>query len=245
MERNIRLTLSYDGSNYHGFQRQQNALTIQEILEERLSRLFGHPLRITGAGRTDAGVHAWGQVVNFFTAGTIPVDRIPAAANGLLPRDIVVKAAAAAPADFHARYSAKSKIYVYKVYNHPLPDPFYRNWAWHITGCLDLTKMQQALDVVRGTHDFSAFRAAGGAPAAPVRTLLQTGCRQQGDSIEFLFHGTGFLYHMVRNLTGTLVEIGLGKRPPEDMGLILASKDRTQAGITAPPQGLYLSEIFY
>ncbi|EGO65318.1 tRNA pseudouridine(38-40) synthase TruA [Acetonema longum] len=245
MERNIRLTISYDGSNYHGFQRQQNALTIQEILEERLSRLFGHHLKITGAGRTDAGVHAWGQVVNFFTTGTIPVERIPAAANGLLPRDIVVKAAATVDADFHARYSAKSKIYIYKVYNHLLPDPFYRNLAWHIKGSLDLAKMRQALAVVQGTHDFSAFRAAGGAAADPVRTMLQTDCRQQSGTIDLLFHGTGFLYHMVRNLTGTLVEIGLGKRPHEDMGPILASKDRNQAGITAPPQGLYLSEIFY
>lgn len=244
--RNIKLVLAYDGTAYHGYQRQSNAMTIQQIVEDKLQPLFGHRLVLTGAARTDAGVHAHGQVVNFFTTGTIPAERIPLAARALLPQDIVVVAAADETADFHARYSAHSKIYRYRLKNTRLADPFERNYAWHIAKPLDISAMHEAVQVVVGTHDFSAFRATGGAPISPVRTLLAAACRDAGNClIEFEFWGTGFLYHMVRNLIGTLVEVGTGRLTQEGFAAILHGRDRKAAGKTAPPQGLYLMEVKY
>lgn len=244
--RNIKLVLAYDGTAYHGFQRQANAITIQQIVEERLPKLFGHPITFNGAGRTDAGVHAHGQVINFFTNGTIPADRIPLAARGLLPSDIVVVGAADVDASFHARHSAQSKIYRYRVLNTRLASPFERNYAWHFPQQLAVVLMQQAAQVIVGTHDFSAFRASGGAPVNPVRTIMTAECQYAGDAvIEFTFWGTGFLYHMVRNLVGTLIEVGQQRITPEDFAGILEGRDRHAAGITAPAQGLYLMEVKY
>lgn len=244
--RNIKLILAYDGTAYHGFQRQANAMTIQQIVEERLARLFGHPLKLTGSARTDTGVHAYGQVVNFYTQGTIPTERIVLAAKGLLPPDIVVVDAAEEAPGFHARRSATGKIYRYRLLNTKLPNPFERNYAWHIATRLDAALMHEAAQAVVGTHDFSAFRAAGGAPVSPVRTIMAAACREVGTcGIEFEFWGTGFLYHMVRNLVGTLVEVGGHRRTPGDFARVLARGDRHAAGITAPPQGLYLIEVKY
>lgn len=243
--RNIKLTVAYDGTAYHGFQRQANAITIQQVLEERLAQVFGHQLKITGAGRTDAGVHAYGQVVNFNTTGTIPTDRIPLAAKGLLPSDIVICAAENVPGEFHARASARSKTYIYRVYQGSVPDPFLRNYAWNNPKALDTAAIHDAMGNIVGTHDFSAFRAAGGPPVNPVRTILAASCRQQENIIEFSFRGTGFLYHMVRNLVGTLIDVGRGKLSSAGFTQILAAGDRSQAGVTAPPQGLYLKEVFY
>ncbi|VBB04869.1 trna pseudouridine synthase [Lucifera butyrica] len=243
--KNLKLILAYDGTAYHGFQRQANALTVQQVVEERLARIFGHKITLTGAARTDAGVHAYGQVVNFYTGGSIPVERIPAAAQGLLPRDIVVCSAEEVDADFHARYNAKSKIYQYKIYTGPIADPFLRNYAWHITRPLCVDTMDRVVSQVKGTHDFSAFRAAGSAPVNPVRTILDAACRNNGSMIEIMFWGTGFLYHMVRNLVGTLIDVGTGKITVDDFAAILAAKDRNAAGMTAPPQGLFLQRIFY
>jgi tRNA pseudouridine38-40 synthase len=245
MERKLKLTLAYDGTAYHGFQRQANALTVQQVLEERLARIFAQPLKISGAARTDAGVHAYGQVVSFATSGSIPTERIVPAARSVLPDDIVVTAAEEAPADFHARFAAKSKIYLYRLYCRAVPDPFLRNYAWRMVDRPDIAAMDAAVQQIVGRHDFSAFRAAGGAPMSPVRTILAAFCRQDGEMIEFFFHGTGFLYHMVRNLVGTLVDVGLGRLTAADFAAILASRDRGRAGITAPPQGLYLKEVFY
>lgn len=244
--RNIKLILAYDGSAYHGFQRQANAMTIQQLVEERLAKLFGHTLKLNGSARTDAGVHAYGQVVNFYTQGTIPVERIVLAAQGLLPPDIVVVDASEETPGFHARRSAKGKIYRYRLLNSRLPNPFERKHAWHISTSLDTALMHEAAQAVVGTHDFSAFRAAGGAPVSPVRTIMAAACREVGTSgIEFEFLGTGFLYHMVRNLVGTLVEVGRRRRTPDDFAKVLAGRDRHAAGITAPPQGLYLVEVKY
>lgn len=245
-ERNIKLTVAYDGTAYHGFQRQANACSIQAILEERLEILCSHPVKITGAGRTDSGVHAYGQVVNFFTGtGGIPTERIPAAMQGLLPPDIVIREACEVPVEFHARYSAQSKVYVYHIYCQPVANPFHRQYSWHIRQPLDHSAMHQATQLIVGTHDFSAFQAAGGPERNPVRTILEAACRPQGELIELSFWGTGFLYHMVRNLVGTLVDVGAGKRSQVDLARILAGRDRNQAGITAPPQGLYLKEVYY
>jgi tRNA pseudouridine38-40 synthase len=244
-ERNIKLTVAYDGTNYHGFQRQANALTVQQVLEERLAKVFGHPLKMTGAGRTDSGVHAYGQVVNFYTTGTVPTQRIVAASKGLLPRDIVIQKAEAVASDFHARYSAKSKIYIYRVLPEVIADPFMRNFAWHIPYKLNIQAMHEAAQAILGEHDFSAFRAAGGPPVSPIREIVNTYCRLNGREIEFLFWGTGFLYHMVRNLVGTLVDIGYGKLSVDGFKKVLEGRDRTKAGVTAPPQGLYLKEVKY
>ncbi len=244
--RNIKLVLAYDGTAYHGFQRQANAMTIQQIVEERLQKIFGHPITIYGAGRTDAGVHAYGQVVSFLTDGTIPAERIPLATRGLLPPDIVVVAAAEETEAFHARHMAQSKIYRYRLVNSRLANPFERNYAWHFPLPLDAELMQQAAQVIVGTHDFSAFRASGGPPVSPVRTIMAADCRQEGSSlIEFEFWGTGFLYHMVRNLVGTLVKVGQHRITPQDFADILQSRDRHAAGVTAPAQGLYLMEVKY
>lgn len=244
-ERNIRLIVAYDGSAYHGFQRQDNAITIQQLLEERLATIFGHAVKVTGAARTDTGVHAYGQVVNLTTTGSIPTERIPFAAKSVLPDDIVIRSAAEVPFAFHARFSAKSKIYVYRIYNDPLPDPFLRRYAWHVPQPLDTDAMKQAIRHFVGIHDFSAFRAAGGAPISPIREIIAAHCTDHENKIECVFHGTGFLYHMVRNLTGTLVEVGMQKLESKEMPDILASRDRKRAGVTAPPNGLYLKEIYY
>ena len=245
MERNLKLTIAYDGTAYHGFQRQANALSVQQVLEERLERLFNHPLRIAGAGRTDAGVHAYGQVITFSTTGSIPTERIPIAAKGVLPPDIVVVAAEEVDAEYHARFTAISKIYLYRLYVGKCADPFLRNYAWQIATQPDVKAMNEALQEIVGTHDFSSFRAAGGAPVNPVRTIFSASCRQEGSLIEFSFWGSGFLYHMVRNLVGTLVDVGFGRLTREGFSAILAGKDRSLAGITAPPQGLYLKQVFY
>ncbi|MDR3564664.1 MAG: tRNA pseudouridine(38-40) synthase TruA [Negativicutes bacterium] len=245
MERNLKLTIAYDGTAYHGFQRQANALAVQEVLEERLAKIFGHPLKMAGAARTDTGVHAYGQVVSFVTAGSIPVDRIPAASRGVLPDDIVIVAAEEVPRVFHARTAAKSKIYCYRIHTSPTPDPLLRNYAWHLLQTPDVAAMNTAVRHIVGTHDFSAFRAAGGAAKSPVRTMIAASCQQEGQILECRFWGNGFLYHMVRNLVGTLVEVGLGRMTDEEFDAVLVGRDRHKAGVTAPPQGLYLKEVFY
>ncbi len=244
--RNIKLTVAYDGTAYHGFQRQANhVLTIQAVMEERLAKIFGHRLQISGSGRTDSGVHAYGQVVSFFTDGTIPVLRIPPAAKSLLPPDIVVLSAEEVDPDFDARWSAKSKLYSYKIYQGKVADPFLRNYAWHFHHPLDVPAMHAAAQIIVGTHDFSAFRGAGSADVHPIRTIMETSCYQEGAVVECTFWGTGFLYHMVRNLVGTLVSVGRGKQSKQEFSQILASLDRRQAGITAPAQGLYLQKVLY
>lgn len=244
--RNIKLILAYDGSAYHGYQRQANAMTIQQLVEERLAKLFGHPIKINGSARTDTGVHAYGQVINFFTQGTIPAERIPLAAKALFPPDIVVVAASEEPLEFHARRSAESKIYRYRIVNTRLPNPFERNYAWHCIAKLDTALMHEAAQAVVGTHDFSAFRATGGPPVTPVRTIMSASCLEVGSSvIELEFWGTGFLYHMVRNMVGTLVEVGRHRLTPDGFSAILAGRDRRAAGMTAPAQGLYLVEVKY
>lgn len=244
-KRNIKLVVAYDGSAYHGFQRQANAIAVQQVLEERLALLFGHPLTIHGSARTDTGVHAYGQVVNFHTTCSIPTPRIALATRGLLPPDIVVNKAEEVATDFHARISAKGKVYVYRIYSHPIANPFWRNYAWHVTAPLDVAAMNEAVQILVGEHDFSAFRAAGGTAVSPVRTIYEAQVTCNLQFVELCISGNGFLYHMVRNIMGTLAEIGVGKRSVQDMSAILVGKDRRQAGATAPPQGLYLQEVYY
>ena len=243
--RNIKLIVAYEGTAYNGFQRQMNGIGVQQILEKRLGKLFGHELKINGAGRTDTGVHAYGQVVNFKTSGTIPTERIAIGSRCLLPHDIVITDAQDVDEHFHARFNATSKIYVYKIYPHVMPNLFLRNYAWHVWRKLDTNALREAAQSIIGTHDFSAFRATGGKDTSPVRTIMAVDCEFVGDTFELSFWGTGFLYHMVRNLTGTLVDVGLGARSVTDFKNILGSRERKRAGITAPAHGLYLKEVKY
>lgn len=243
--RNVMLVLAYDGGRYHGFQRQKNAISVQNILEQKLAVLFGHTIELAASGRTDTGVHAYGQVVNFFTIGTIPIDRVVKAINSLLPDDIVVQKAREMDMEFSARHSAKDKTYIYRVQQGELLDPFLRNYTWFVKKSLNIDLMNQALAMLVGEHDFSAFQAAGSAPMHPVRTIYRADCEKQNNEIIFTFWGNGFLYHMVRNIVGTIVNVGLGKTSIEKFREIFYSKDRKKAGATAPAQGLYLKEVNY
>lgn len=225
--KNLKLTVAYDGSSYHGFQRQANAMTIQQVLEEALTALMGEPIVIAGSARTDAGVHAYGQTISFRTTGKVPTERIPIAMQGILPRDIAVLDAQHMPDDFHARFSAAGKLYSYRILNSALTDPLQRNYVWQLAKPLDLLAMQDVLRLLVGEQNFAAFQSAGSSAKSPVRTLYAATCDCQGGTLEFRFHGNGFLYHMVRNIVGTIVEVGLGKISPEKFQQIFP--DRTAA----------------
>ncbi len=244
--RNICLIVSYDGTRYHGFQRQTPpVLAVQNVLEERLPRVFGDAVELAAAGRTDAGVHALGQVVNFFTDGTIPVGRIARAANTVLPPDIVVRRAFEADREFSALHGAREKTYRYRIFTGDVPSPFERYFAWHVRGRLDTAAMARAMAALAGTHDFSSFCAAGGAPMSPVRTMTRAECRAAGRAVTLTFSADGFLYHMVRNLAGTLADVGRGLLSPEAFSAVLAARDRKRAGVTAPAAGLSLVRVDY
>ncbi|MCI7331867.1 MAG: tRNA pseudouridine(38-40) synthase TruA [Selenomonadaceae bacterium] len=245
--RNIALLVAYDGTAYHGFQRQTPpVVAVQNVLEDVLKAVFGDTIELAAAGRTDAGVHAYGQVVNFFTDGTIPAERIVRAVNSLLPSDIAVQAAWEADREFSARHSARAKTYLYRVQQGDAPNPLTARYAWYERRPLDVAAMQAAMAQLLGTHDFSAFRAAGGAPMSPVRTMYVSEVVPiAGEQLEFRLRGTGFLYHMVRNIVGTVVNVGLGRISQAGFAAILASRDRQQASATAPACGLYLAEVEY
>ena len=245
--RNIVLKVAYDGTAYHGFQRQTPpVIAVQNVLEGRLSKIFGDSIEMAASGRTDAGVHAMGQVVNFFTDGRIPVEQIPRAANSQLPPDIVVVDAWEGDASFSARHSAKSKTYIYRIQQGEVPNPFTRNFAWYIRQPLAVAAMREAIALLVGEHDFSSFRAAGGAPMSPVRTMYRAELRElAGELLEFTFHGNGFLYHMVRNIIGTVVDVGRGRCSVARFEEIIAARDRRQASPTAPACGLCLYEVEY
>ena len=245
--RNIALKVAYDGTAYHGFQRQSPpVVAVQNVLERKLAVIFGDTIEMAASGRTDAGVHAYGQVVNFFTNGSIPIDKVPMAANSLLPDDIVVKEAWEADFDFSARHSAKAKTYIYRIQQGTTPDPLTARYAWYERRPLNVELMQQALDMLKGEHDFSAFRAAGGAPMSPVRTIYEAKVEAKpGDLLEFTIYGNGFLYHMVRNIIGTVANVGLGRISLQRFAEIFASLDRHQASATAPACGLYLYRVEY
>ena len=248
--RNIVLKIAYDGTNYHGFQRQlpinKSTIAIQNILETKLQKIFGDKIELAAAGRTDSGVHALGQVVNFYTDGTIPVEKIPLAASGLLPNDIVVVDAWEAEANFNARHSAKSKIYTYKILADKVSNPFINRYAWHIRYPLDVAAMKAALDILVGQHDFSTFRAAGGAPMSPIRHIYEANIDNSTmNQLIIKIHANGFLYHMARNIVGSLVAVGRGRFSVADFKEIFESRDRNKAAPTSPPQGLCLYKVFY
>ena len=243
---NYKLTLQYDGSRYDGWQRQGNtANTIQAKLEEVLSRLAGERVEVHGAGRTDAGFHALGQTASVRLPGERPAAEVMAYANRYLPEDIAVTAAEIADDRFHARLSARGKVYRYRLRLGTVPDVFARKYQYRVEEPLDLGAMTRAAELLCGRHDYRSFCANRRYKKSTVRTVTAIELDRQGDELTLTFRGEGFLYNMVRILTGTLLEVGLGKRRAEDMPAVLAARDRAAAGFTAPAQGLTLVEVIY
>lgn len=220
-------------------------MTIQEVLEKNLARLFQERIKVEVAGRTDAGAHARGQVVSFFAPPMIPPGRLPFALKGLLPRDIVVLKAKKVDANFNARRSALAKHYSYTIDNGKFPDVFYRNYAWHLPQKLDLEAMKEGAFHFLGKHDFKSFQAAGSQVKTTERTLFALKITRKNNFIIISYKGDGFLYKMVRIISGTLIEVGLGEKTPRQLLEILLGKDRRAAGETAPAKGLCLEKVFY
>ena len=242
----IRLTIEYDGSRYHGWQRQPNGITIQEAIETAAGTITGQEITLFGSGRTDAGVHALGQTAHFQCRTRIPMEALQKGLNSLLPGDIVIHGCEVAAPGFHARYDVKSKIYRYVILNRSLPAAMGRHYHWWIRSPLDVDAMQSALKRIVGRHDFKAFEGAGSPRAHTVRHVMDA--RLTGDAeghIAISIEADGFLRYMVRNLVGTLVLVGRGKLDGDRFAHILAAKDRRLTGATAPPQGLCLMEVKY
>lgn len=242
---NIKLTIEYDGTNYCGWQIQPNGESIQAVLERAVSTFVGTPTRITGSGRTDAGVHALGQVVNFFSDKELEPHQIRRGLNALTPLDITIKEVDIVPNSFDARRDGRSRTYEYQLLNRPTASPFYLNRAWHLHGLLDVNAMREAIPCLIGEHDFSSFRAAGCDAAHPIRKVYRNCLEQRGELIVYTIEATAFLRHMVRNIVGTLIEVGHGLRTPRAFAELLEARDRTKAGQTAPACGLFLVEVRY
>lgn len=241
----ILLTVSYDGTHYAGWQWQQNAVAVQQRLEEALERLTGTATRITGASRTDAGVHAVGQCAHFDTNSHIPPDKFPFALNTLLPQDIRVLAGREVSGGFHARFDAKGKRYTYRIHNSPHASALYRNLTAHVPYRLDVPLMQQALPDMLGTHDFSAFQASGGTAKTTIRTLTDIHLVQEEELLTLIVQGNAFLYNMVRIIAGTMIDIGMKRKPVTAFADALQTCNRLSLGVTAPPCGLELTRIYY
>lgn len=252
--RNLRFTISYDGTAYSGFQIQPNADTIQQRLEQAVYLLTGERVKVASSGRTDAGVHAKAQVINFTTQSRIPVERWCLALNARLPRDIVAHTAEEVPSSFHSRKAAKRKTYCYTIRSVRFPDVFHRNYEYHHPTHLNVEAMREALPCLLGEHDFTSFCTVRTDKEVKVRTLYEARMVLETDElsgdgrverIRLIFTGNGFLYNMVRIIVGTLIQIGEGKRPSSDMKHILDAKDRAQAGPTAEAMGLMLWKVEY
>lgn len=257
--KNYKMTIAYDGSGYYGYQRQPRHMTIQEVLERTLSKLFKMQIKINGSGRTDTGVHALGQVINFTSELSVPLDKLPFAINNLLPPDIRVCAVEHAAAEFHARYSARGKHYRYKILQTKQINPFMQRYMWQLEQPLDLEAMQRATMLIRGEHDFTTFRSTGSIQGSAVRhvnaadwqlkDLADSGFGIESDVCgqvyAFDIYGNGFLYHMVRNLVGTIAQVGMGKMSVSEFEVLFNNKRRVNKCITAPPQGLYLVRVEY
>lgn len=243
--RNIALRLAYDGTRYHGWQVQKNEITVAETLEKALTKMCEQPIKVVGCGRTDAGVHALRYCVNFKTDCTIPTDRIPLAVNVLLPYDISALDAVEAPEDFNSILSCIKKEYTYKLHNSRIRDPFLTSRACFFPSKLDFERMKSAARFFEGTHDFRAVRSLGTETKTTVRTVHWCELEKEGDIISLRICANGFLYNMVRAIMGTIVYAGLGKIEPEAIPALLEDGDRRLTGPTMPPQGLYMSRIWY
>ena len=244
--RNFKMIVEYDGTAYCGWQRQENGTSIQQLLEEAIKLITGQKVTVIGSGRTDAGVHALNQVGSFRCSTKLPVNKIFMGMNSVLPPDIVVKELEEVADDFNALRDVKRKIYVYKICNQRLRPALGRNYFWHIRYPLDITSMKKAAKLLIGTHDFSCFCATGTDVKDRVRTIVDVEIKTRDEGLmEIKVESHGFLKYMVRNIIGTLVEVGCGKRKPEEMKQIIESRDRTIAGVTAPACGLFLKEVKY
>jgi tRNA pseudouridine38-40 synthase len=240
-----RLLLAYEGTAYSGWQVQPGRTTVQGLVIDAARRLLGEDARVTGASRTDAGVHARGQVASIRGARVLPADVVARALNAALPRDVRVLACAPAEAGFDARRAAVGKRYGYLIDNAAVPSPFLLRYAWHVPGTLDVPAMRRAVAALRGRHDFSAFRAAAGRDHEPTCRLQTVHVLRRRGRVAILLSADRFLHHMVRNIVGSAVEIGRGARPPEWLAEVLASRDRRRAGPTAPAHGLALLRVLY
>lgn len=243
--RNIKLVLSYDGTEFSGWQRQPDRRTVQQVLEEAIGRLTGVVPTTTASGRTDAGVHALGQVVHFLTASGLPPSTFVKALNAMLPPDVRVREATEMPQAFHATLDARAKLYRYVIDNGRVADPFQRRHAWHVFRPLDAAVMHRAAQALRGRHDFHSFETNWPNRMSSVRTITHAAVNRAGDFVWVDVEADGFLYNMVRSITGTLVEVGKGKWPETKVAEVLAAEDRREAGPTAPPQGLFLVRVRY
>ncbi|GIO22980.1 tRNA pseudouridine(38-40) synthase TruA [Oceanobacillus sp. J11TS1] len=246
MER-IKCTIAYDGAGFAGFQVQPNQRTVQGTVEKALAKIHkGETIRIQASGRTDTGVHAVGQVIHFDTPLTIPERNWKQAVNTLLPDDVRINKVEKVSDAFHARYSVKQKEYHYYVLNREDPDVFRRDYVLHFPRSIDIEAIQAACKHLEGTHDFTTFSSAkSSVKGSKVRTLFHASCEKKGDDMEFIFRGSGFLYNMVRIMVSALLDVGIGKRKPEDIPELLAAKERGKLGKTISPNGLYLWEVSY
>ena len=243
--RNLRLCLEYDGTDFHGFQKQPRLRTVQGELEQVLGRVMGEPIRLIGAGRTDAGVHATGQVANFLTDNRIPIKRLPAALNSVLPLDLAVKAADEVELDFHARRWAVSRRYQYLLVAQSQPSALLARYAHWVPQALAVREMNQAARYFLGEHDFCSFQASGSQTRHTVRRVTAASVRRVGRLVVITLEANAFLYQMVRIMVGTLLQVGMGKFAPERVKAIMESADRRQAGKTAPARGLCLVRVSY
>lgn len=243
---NFKLTIEYDGTAYHGWQRQKNQPTVQAQIENALGIMTRTPIRIIGSGRTDAGVHALGQVANFHSAATIPAPAYPKGLNSLLPDDIVIVDCTRVPSSFHARFDALGKCYHYRILNRATPSALQRRYAWHLRRPLNIDAMGRAAAMLLGEHDFKSFEGSGSPRSHTVRQITHADFTEQTDGLlVFKIRGNGFLRFMVRNIVSTLASVGMAKISPDEFGRIMASKNRSLAGPTAPPQGLFLVSVDY
>jgi tRNA pseudouridine38-40 synthase len=245
MVRNIKLLIAYDGTDYSGWQTQLNRPTIQETLENAISIIAKQKIDLTGSGRTDSGVHALGQVANFKADIKIPEDKIKIALNANLPPDIRILESVDVPLDFHSRFDALDKTYMYQIYNNRVSSPFYSRYASFVPQILDIDKMEEGLKVIIGTHDFKGFMAAGSQTKTTVRTVNDAKLLQEGNLIKIYINGNGFLYNMVRIIAGTLIDIGKGLKDISCIESALKDKNRSTLGQTAGPEGLFLMKVNY
>ncbi len=244
--RNFKLTIEYDGTAYHGWQRQKRDRTVQGEIERALTIMTRQRVAVNGSGRTDAGVHALGQTASFRCDTRLPSETLQKGLNAILDDDIVIRGCEAAPDAFHARFDAIGKVYRYQILNRPLPDAVGRQYHWHIRTPLDPAAMKEAAGHIRGRHDFKAFEGTGSPRAHTVRHVRRSDLIAGEDGrLAFWIEADGFLRYMVRNIVGTLAEVGLGKIFPDGVRDILRSRDRSRAGATAPARGLFLVSVLY
>lgn len=243
--RNIKLTIEYDGKKFGGWQKQPNKLNIQGEIEKAIEEITGEKIDLNASGRTDAGVHSLGQVANFKTNSKIEIEKIPIAINSKLKQSIRIIKAEEVEENFHARYSCKGKKYRYIINNSKYGSAIYRDLEYHMPIKLNVEAMQKGIKYFEGEHDFKGFKASGTSSKSSVRTIYNAKVIQEGERIIIELEGNGFLYNMVRIISGTMVDVGLGKIKPEEIPEIIESKERSRAGKTLPPQGLYLVEVYY